>query len=96
MEKNNGIEQRQKELTTTGLCNIFDFKPEKKTRIENYTFNFKMDKQAKNMLEMAHRHFELVDSQLERIEKITLAILKIDNKEIAEPYHIAEALQYVT
>lgn len=96
MEKNNSIEQRQKELASTGLCNILDFKPEKKTRIENYTFNFIMDKQAKNMLKMAYRHFELVDSQLERIEKIILAILKIDNKTIAEPYHIAEALQYVT
>lgn len=95
MKKNNSIEYRQAELLKTGLCNQFDFRPEKKTRIENYTFDFAMDNEAKNLLHMAVKELSLVDAQIERLERITKAIMAIDDKTIAEAYHIAEAVQYV-
>lgn len=95
MKKNNSIEARQKELAETGLCKTLDFKPENKTRIENYTFDFAMDKEARRLLEMAHRELSLVDGQLERIERITQAIMRVENKTTAEACHIAEAVQYV-
>ena len=96
MKKNNSIEYRQAELLSTGLCNQFDFKPEKKTRIENYTFDFPADDEAKRLLHTAAKELSLVDAQLERLERITKAIMMIDNKTIAEACHIAEAVQYVT
>lgn len=95
MQKNNSIEVRQKELINTGLCNTFDFRLEKKTRIENYTFDFAMDCEAKNLLVLAVKQLNLVDSQLERLERITKAVMKIEEKTIAEACHIAEAIQYV-
>lgn len=95
MKKNNSIEARQKELLTTGLCNTFDFRPEKTTRIENYTFDFAMDAEAKNLLNMAVKQLGLVDSQLERLERITMAVMKLELKTVAEACHIAEAVQYV-
>ena len=95
MKKNNSIEFRQSELLSTGLCGTFDFKPEKNTRIKNYTFDVVIDDEARKLLEQAHGQLSLVDSQLERIERIVKAILMIDGKTIAEAYHIAEAVQYV-
>lgn len=95
MNKNNGIEARQKELLSTGLCNKLDFRPESKTHFEFYTFDFDMDKEAKNLLRHAHSILKLVDGQLERIERITKAIMKLENKKIAEACHVAEAVQYV-
>ncbi len=95
MKKNNYIEERQKELLATGLCNTFDFRPEHKTRIENYTFDFGMDVEARKLLNMAVKELQLVDAQLERLERIIQAIMKVDNKTIAESCHVAEAVQYV-
>ena len=95
MEKNNSIEARQKELLATGLCNTFDFRPESKTRIENYTFDFGMDGEAKNLLKHAVQELNLVDAQLERLERIVKAIMKLDHKTTAESCHVAEAVQYV-
>lgn len=96
MKVNHPLEQRKKELAETGLCSIFDFTPEKNTKLEFYTFDFAMDSEAKQLLKMAYNQLSLVNSQLERIERITKAILKVENKKIAEAYHIAEAVQYVT
>ena len=95
MKKNIPLEMRKKELIATGLCNTFDFIPETKTSIENYTFDFQSDTEAKSLLKLAHKQLSLVDSQLERLERITKAILKLENKTVAEPCHIAEAVQYV-
>ena len=95
MQKNNYIEERQKELLATGLCNTFDFRPESKTRIESYTFDFPMGLEAKKLLQQAVKELNLVDAQLERIERIVQAIMKLDNKTTAESCHIAEAVQYV-
>lgn len=95
MRKINCIDERKKELANTGLCSIYDFRPEKKTRFEFYTFDFPMDDEAKRFLKLAHKDLSLVDGQLERIERIVKAIIKIDNKTIAEYYHVAEAIQYV-
>lgn len=95
MNKNNGIAARQQELLKTGLCNTFDFRPESKTRIENYTFDFPMDSDARKLLNMAAKELSLVDSQLERIERIAKSVMLLDNKKTAEACHIAEAVQYV-
>ena len=95
MEKNNSIEERQKELLATGLCNTFDFRPESRTRIENYTFDFPVDHEGRRLLNHAVTTLELVDAQLERLERIVKAILKLGHKTTAESCHIAEAVQYV-
>ena len=96
MRKHNPLDERKKELMATGLCQLFDFRPESRTRIENYTFDFPADVEAIKLLRMATDNLSLVDSQLERIERITKAIMKDDNKTTAEACHIAEAVQYVT
>ena len=95
MKKHNQLDERKKELVNTGLCNTFDFIPEHKTIIENYTFEFDMDKEAKKILLLAHSHFGLKDIHLERIERITKAIMKLDNVESCDACHIAEAIQYL-
>ena len=95
MKKNNSLENRKLDLVSTGLCSKYDFISETKTKIENYTFDFAMDNEAQNILRMAVKELDLVDSQLERIERICKAVMKLDDKEVAEPCHIAEAIQYV-
>ena len=96
MKKHNSLDERKKELLSTGLCETFDFRPESKTQIDNYIFDFAMDSEAKDLMKLAHKQLCLVDSQLERAERIIKAIMKLDNKTVAEPCHVAEAIQYVT
>jgi predicted ATPase with chaperone activity len=93
MKRNNPIESRHDELIKTGLCNDTDFTPEKFTRIEFYTFDFPMSKEARDLLEKAVKVLKVADNQLERLERITKAILKIEGVTTAEACHIAEAIQ---
>lgn len=95
MENKNPLLERQKELQKTGLCNFSDFTPLKNYKFQDFTFKFNMSNEAKKLLERAYNHFNLKLNQLERIEKITLAILKLEKCNIAEVYHIAEAIQYI-
>ena len=95
MRKINPLDERKRDLSSTGLCNLLDFKPEKKTALEFYIFDFSMDTEAKEMLKMGYKHFEFVYSELERLERITKAIMALDKKTVAEACHIAEAIQYI-
>lgn len=95
MKKHNALDERKKELCATGLCSSFDFVPECKTRIENYTFDFSMSDEALAVFKLAHEYFGFTDSHLERLERITKAILALDGKNTVEAYHIAEAIQYI-
>jgi len=95
MEVKNCIEERIKHLQSTGLCKFTDFDPETKNRFENYTFNFAMSDAAKQLLRLARKELQLLDSQLERIERITMAIMKLEKRIVAETQDIAEAIQYV-
>jgi hypothetical protein len=95
MQTNNTIDKRKEELIKTGLCEITDFRPETKTHFDFYTFNFRMDQEAKNLLKKAHEVLGLENVHLERIERITQAIIKVHGETSAEACHIAEAIQYV-
>lgn len=95
MKKYNSLDERKKTLIDTGLCNIFDFIPEKITRFDNYTFDFAMDTEAKGLMKKAFECLNLVPSECERVERITKAIMLLDKVQTAEACHIAEAIQYL-
>ena len=95
MKKKNYIEERKQDLIKTGLCETFDFIPQRFTKFENYTFDFATGETGKELLRMAIKELNLNDAQLERLERITKAILKFEGSTTAEACHIAEAVQYV-
>ena len=64
-------------------------------KIHQFEFCFEMTQDAKDLLKKAVQVLEFSVNDLERIEKIALAVIKADKLEICKAIHIAEAIQYV-
>ena len=90
------IEARIDELIATSHCSAIDFSnADCRSKFRNYEFDFKMDESTLRLLEHAFQALDMSSTTLCRIERITKAIMSLDNVTQAKPQHIAEAIQYV-
>ena len=64
-------------------------------KLNQFKFEFELTQEAKNLLISAIRELKLSCKQLERIEKIVTGIINLEESDICEAMHIAEAIQYV-
>lgn len=93
--KKNYLLERIESLVNTGACNKEDFNScVTRSKFEDFTFDFEIEKMGKDLLRKAYECLKLSQCQLERIERITKAVMQLDKKTIAEACHIAEAIQY--
>lgn len=60
----------------------------------DYSFKKNIDKQAIALLRSAFDKFYFTVNRMNKIIDVAETIAKMDNSEIVEPFHIAEAIQY--
>ena len=97
--KKQGLQIRVEELKATGLCLESDFATYGcRARFEDFTFNFPLDDQARSLLASAYKQLPLTPYALEKIERLTLAIMAADGLKpgaTCQAQHIAEAIGYI-
>lgn len=78
------------------LCDDdFSYSPSPRALYEYIKFDYELDNYASKLLASAVKELNLTITQIEKIERICLGIMKLDKSKIAKAEHIAEAIQYV-
>lgn len=62
---------------------------------ERMTWEVEFDREAKNLLKCAIKELNFSEKELNDFENILKGIIKIENVNVAEACHVAEAIQYV-
>jgi hypothetical protein len=91
------IEGRIRELIATGKCKPADFATYgSATRFEDYVFDYHLTPDAIGILKALFRCFPVTPYCMEKIDRITKAVMALDNATDCEAQHIGEAIGYIS
>lgn len=95
--KEKPIEGRIRELVATGKCVPADFATYgSPTRFDDYVFDYRLTPDAIGILRAVCRQFPITPYGMEKIDRITKAVMALDNATDCEAQHIAEAIGYIS